>query len=67
MAATPSNDVTTPKPYSAKSQLGERYRKQKDMYCSSPDPCAEWTQFAGRMGGATQSSNLRQSTEKLNQ
>ena len=27
------------------------------MYCSSPDPCAGRTQFAGRMGGATQDTN----------
>ena len=26
------------------------------MYCSSPDPSAERTQIAGRMGGATQST-----------
>ena len=32
------------------------YRKQKEMYCSSPDPCAERTQNAGKMAGATQST-----------
>ena len=32
------------------------YRKQKGMYCSSPDPCAERTQFTGGMGGATQAN-----------
>ena len=35
------------------------YRKQKEMYCSSPDPCTGRTQTAGRMCGATQSRGGR--------
>ena len=33
------------------------------MYRSSPDPCAERTQIADRMGGATQSSAELQLTK----
>ena len=34
------------------------YRKQKKMYCSSPDPSSGRNQIVGRIGGATQSRCL---------